>query len=60
LGAFTLTASEASSPVLAQKIRRATRGFAQRHAETEKIFGVHINQCPGSQPPINLDASTSK
>ena len=29
------------------RIRRAPRGFTQRHAEPEKIFGVHeINQLP--------------
>ena len=26
------------------KIRRPVRGFTQRHTETEKIFGVHVNQ----------------
>jgi len=31
----------AAEDELGHKIRRAPRGFTQRHAETEKIFGVH-------------------
>ena len=27
---------------LGNKIRRPPRGFTQRHAKTEKIFGVHV------------------
>jgi hypothetical protein len=31
------------------KIRRASRGFTQRHAETEKIFGVHNSKLHRSE-----------
>ena len=32
----------AAEDELANKIRRAPRGFPQRHAQAEKIFGVHL------------------
>jgi len=38
-------AARAAGDELGNKIRRKAGGFTQRHAEAEKVFGVHINDC---------------
>jgi hypothetical protein len=41
---FRAPGRAAAEDELGNKIRRAPGGFTQRHAESEKIFRVHINQ----------------
>ena len=48
----------ATEDKFSDKIRRSPGHFAQRHAEAEKIFGVHINQksARGIQSPLAAPA----
>jgi len=40
---FRASGRAAAEDEFGNKIRRAAGRLSQRHAETEKIFGVHIN-----------------